>query len=144
MKFSTKFERLRLEVHNLLNRKFASLYHERAWSERFDHVLQIRTLMSLMTRTILFVVVSLQQNDRYVESEAFLEEEGVANIEQAWRFFPYAKTIFIMLNITRAILAIASFKWLWLTKGAIFLELALQVVEHFMPVKVTLGRESIY
>ena len=144
MKFSTKFEKLRRGVHNLLNRKFASVYHERTWAERFDNVLQIRTLLSLITRTILFVLVTLQQSDRYNESEAFLKEGGVANVELALHFFPYVKTIFIILNIIRAILALASFKWLWLTKGAIFLELSLQVVEHFMPVKVTLGRESVY
>ena len=139
-----RFRRNMRKLWDLTQRKFKSDYHEKAWGG-FEKALYLRTMGFLLTRNFLAVMMLLTNKERYDYTElVFKDENSKINLELAQDIFPVAKTLHSILLISRFTLFITALKWWKLAKFSFYIEIALMMVETFLPVKESINFELLF
>ena len=77
----------------------------------------------------------LTNKERYDYTElVFTDENSKINLELAQDVFPVARILHGILHYSRFILFIAALKWWKLAKFSFYIEIALMMVETFLPI----------
>ena len=126
-------------LKDLMNRTFVSESHALNWKD-FNRILEVRSIISMGGHCFLGALLTLSGGENYHQSEKFLEEEGPANIDLAREILPTLKVLTWVLSALRLILFVASLKYNRLSQYFIYLWLAFETVESFMPDKISMQK----
>ena len=125
------------EMVGLTLRRLPSESHASAWKFYENNLLAMRTMMYMLARNIFTLLAVVSENEIYDHTAKYLREDGgPARADLAHAVLPYAKFTLQALLVARAVLFIASWKWMNLTRIVFYLEIVIQVVEACMPINV--------
>ena len=121
----------------LVQCRFPSVTHEKAWKKFEPEVLYTRTMMFLTVRILqsaLFLAIgaeTYQLSEKYLnQKEQEIDEDGASVI------LPWAKTFLNILMLVRVIIFMLAIRYPCLTRASFYLELVIQIIESFLPIDV--------
>ena len=78
-----RFRRLLKKFVNVIQRRFPTDEHRKAWDEDYDKILRYRANFTFLTKIAYFIMFVIMGSANYQKSDDFKEDGGVYNKEFA-------------------------------------------------------------